>query len=166
MKKLLSIVSLIVLSLIFSGITYAGQVNGTLPVSATVVGVCSVWTSAVNFGSVTGLEDVNANGDVTVNCPLDTTYNIALDAGLNMDQDQRRILNGTNWMNYALYQDAGLSQEWGDSDYANTYASGTSLADTGSGVPQAHTVYGHLVGFPGISADTVLTDTVTVTVYY
>lgn len=164
MKKILSIASLIILSVVFSGITNASQTTGTLQVSANVVSVCTVTTSPVNFGNVT--ESSIANGDVTVNCPSGTAYHIALDAGQHL-LGWRRVVLGPYSVKYELDKIQG-GPEWGDNDpgYANTYSYGSSVADTGNGANQAHTVYAYLLPFTGIPAGTTLTDTVTVTVYY
>jgi len=168
MKKILSAVCLITLSLVFAGITYASQTTGTLQVSANVVGVCTVTTSPVPFGNVTGNVYVFANGDVTVNCPAGTAYHIALDYGLHYSSGERRISSGTYNAYYGLFKTVAAPIPWGDNDpgYANTYPFGSSVADTGNGSIQAHTVYATLYNFSGIPVGTTLTDTVTVTVYY
>jgi len=166
MKKILSVVSLIMLSLVFSGITYASQVTGTLQVSANVVSVCTVSTSPVNFGNVTG-PATDTTGDVTVNCPANTAYHIALDAGQHYVSTYRRIVSGSNSPYYALLKTNNMADEWSDSGCGSgTYPYGACLDDTGNGSNQAHTVYAHMFAFGGIPAGTTLTDTVTVTVYY
>lgn len=175
MKRNLFVMSLLAMSLVFTGISFGATATGTLQVTATVGSVCNVSTTAVNFGTIAGDQVAYANGDVTVTCPLTTLYNIALDAGQNfdgqigrhvayVDQQLQQVINGPA---YNLFKDSAPNGiEWGDSDYDNTYSSGSSLADTGDGSPQAHTVYGSLETFSGIPADTVMSDTVTVTVHY
>ena len=168
MKKMVLIVSLIVLGLVSSVvIVYAGTETGTLDISANVVAVCTVTTSPVNFGDVTGeLPETYANGDVTVNCPEGQAYNIALDAGLYYDGNYRFVGSSSPEVPYMLFKEAARSNEWGDSDFSNTFPYGSSIADTGTGVAQAHTVYGVLSGFSSVPAGTALTDAVTVTVHY
>jgi spore coat protein U-like protein len=173
MKRILLITGLLAVSLVFTGVAAAATATGYLQVTATVGSVCNVSTTAVNFGSVTGA--ATADGDVTVNCPPDTPYNIALDAGQNFDgqiarhvaypdQQQQGMIVGPA---YYLYKDSVANgTPWGDSDFDNTYPSGSSLSDTGSGNPQAHPVYGSLDNFSGIPAFTVMSDTVVVTVHY
>jgi spore coat protein U-like protein len=165
MKKL-SIVSLaLVLMLAMAGISFGATATGTLNVSATVVPTCSVLTTAVNFGAYDG-SYVQTQGDITVTCAQDTPYNIALDAGMNYNVSNggyRTMANGTNYLNYALWKSTG-TEYWGDSDYADTFPA-TSLADTGNGAAQAHTVIAGIV--PGQTVPTgSYTDVVNVTVYY
>jgi spore coat protein U-like protein len=67
---------------------------------------------------------------------------------------------------YALFQDPSYTTEWGDLGFGNTYPSGSSLADTGTGIAQPHTVYGWLeLGLQGQPLGA-YTDTVLVTVNY
>jgi spore coat protein U-like protein len=167
MKKILSLVSLIILGLVFSGLTYAGQATGTLQVSANTVGVCTVSTIPVNFGTTDGSALVYANGDVTVNCPVDTTYHIALDAGAHRGGTFREVSDYTlNYsVPYSLSRTTEPSDEWGDVCGSGTY-NAVCVDDTGNGSNQAHTVYGRLGTFALIPGGTALTDTVTVTVYY
>ncbi len=121
-------------------------------------------TSSVNFGNVTG-GSATANGDVSVTCSENVAYHITLDAGLNYAAGARNLSDGgAGRFGYALYKDPALTSEWGDSDYANTFTGGSSLADTGNGALQAHTVYGRLL--PGTGTPGLYTDTVTVTVVY
>lgn len=150
---------------LISGAAYAGNVSTTLAVSATVVPVCEVSTTAVAFGNVTAAADVYANGNVSVKCLNVTAYVIDLDAGLHYGNYIRRIANAGNMIGHALTKDNGFT-EWGDSGHANTYSWGSGLGDTGNGSAQSHTVYGRLYSFGTTVPAAVYTDTVTVTVYF
>lgn len=169
MKKLISFFAVIAASLGLAAGAQAGTTTSTLSVSATVSGICTVSTTAVNFGDVTGLTDVLANGDVTVNCASGFPYNITLDAGLHYDGFMRTISNGTDTRHYALSSafnpnPIDTESQWGDMGYADTFF-GFGVADTGSGAAQAHTVYGWLE--PGVALPSgAYSDIVTVTVYY
>jgi spore coat protein U domain-containing protein, fimbrial subunit CupE1/2/3/6 len=175
MKKLFSILSLVAFGLVFSGTGHAsGTAVGSLPISATVAVVCTVSASPINFGNVDGTTQVNATGDVTVNCPVNMAYSIALDGGLHeFDAGDginyfRALGSGTTSQAVAYYLlQPDNSTEWGDSDHANTYPPGSSLGDTGNGSNQTHTVNGvapiQSIYVPG---GTIVSDTVTVTVYY
>jgi spore coat protein U-like protein len=163
-NRKLSALSIVVFILALAGIAGAATVTGTLPVSVNVFVTCTVTTSPVNFGSVTGEGSAVTTGSVIVNCPLDIPYYISLDAGEHYSGGYRRIASGSYSAAYELRKpDLAL---WGDSDYANTYPAGGSLPDTGTGVNQSHVVNATLFPFTGIPAETVLTDTVTVTVSY
>ncbi|HMK50497.1 MAG TPA: spore coat U domain-containing protein [Thermodesulfovibrionales bacterium] len=167
MRRSLVLLSLIVFVLAFAGISSADSRTANLQVTATVIGYCTVATTAVDFGSITGESTALATGDVTVNCPLNTVYNITLDAGQHSSEGFRMISGGGSGVSYNLYKDGSRSAEWGDNGYSGTYAAGTSLADMGTGSDQSHPVYGAIWGgFGGPAAGTVLTDTVLVTVYY
>jgi spore coat protein U-like protein len=170
MKKL-SIISLaLVLTLAMAGICFGATASGTLNVSATVVPTCSVSTTPVNFGNYDSANNISATGDITVTCPSNTPYHIALDAGQNYTScgwigALRVICDGAgNGVPYELAQDSTFTR-WGDSDYANTYSAGMSLADTGNGAAQSHAVYGLLIGI-GTVPPGIYTDVVGVTVYY
>ncbi|HMK50499.1 MAG TPA: spore coat U domain-containing protein [Thermodesulfovibrionales bacterium] len=166
MKREFFVLGLTIIVFVCAGIAGADQRTSNLQVSANVVSYCTVSTSAVDFGSVTGESTTLANGDVTVNCPLETTYHIALDWGRNSYGMSRIAAGGGHNVDYWLFKDGSHSVQWGDSDYGNTYTYGSSLADTGNGSDQSHPVYGMLDVFSGLPTGTTLGDTVTATVYY
>jgi len=155
---------LIITSLVFPKIVDSATTSGTLPVSANVIISCSVTTSPVNFGGVTGVTTINATGNVVVSCPSDVPYHITLDSGLHYSETNRQVASGGHTAGYVLRKPDLTS--WGDSDYLNTYPGGSSLEDTGNGADQSHVVNATLSPFSGIPAETTLTDTVTVTVNY
>ncbi len=165
MKRLLSFV-LIAVIVAFSGIAYGATTTSTLNVTTTLVPGCAVSTTAVDFGSHDNSSTASANGDVTVSCSNGVGYNIALDGGVNynVNGNLRRVFSGTDYIDYFLYKDSTYTTAWGDSDYDNTFLVGSSLADTGSGSTQSHTVYGRLQS--GSIPSGTYTDVVTVTVYY
>jgi spore coat protein U-like protein len=166
MKKLIFVAIILTALVALSVSGYAATTTSNLDVSANVVGACTVTTSPVNFGDIDGMSFVSANGDVTVNCPTGTNYNIALDAGLNYDGGSRNLVSDDAInLRYRL-ESADTMLEWGDMDFANTYPAGESVPDTGNGLDQPHTVQGtmDLTGMtpsPGL-----YTDVVGVTVHY
>jgi spore coat protein U-like protein len=171
MKKLIFIAIMLTALVALSVSSYAATTTSNLNVSANVVSACTVTTSSVNFGDTDLSNTSYANGDVSVNCPEGTAYNIALDAGLHLITSPflyRTVQDsGGSQVWYLLWKDNGSQQEWGDSDFANTYADGSSLADTGSGAIQPHTVYGQLIGSSCTTcAAGTYTDVVKVTVHY
>lgn len=163
MKKIVLFVLLACIA--FSGAAYADSTTASLYVSAHVVPACQVQAYSVDFGSVLAGTST-ANGDVQVNCPLDTPYNIALDAGGYYDGTWRRVSDGSgNYIPYGHYKDPAYMTEWGDFGYANTYPYGSSVADTADGLWQSHTVYGVLWIPAGVPAN-YYSDNVLVTVYF
>jgi spore coat protein U-like protein len=168
MKKLVSVLLALLACIAFSGIVYADSTTSSLYVNVNVVPVCQVYTSSVYFGDVLAGTTNVANGDVQVKCPSLTPYNIALDAGLNYSGTWRRVNNyvyPTSYIDYGLYKDSAYTLQWGDSNYADTYPNGSSLADIGNGLSQSHTVYGRLTVPLGAPTSN-YSDTVTVTVYF
>ncbi len=161
-NRLLFLIMLISASI--SGTAYARSVSATLYVGVRVVGTCTVSASSVDFGTYNGSSDMTANGEVVCNCPAGTPYQVTLDAGLNYNGSLRRVSDGSgNSLDYSLYKpDSG---EWGDQNYGDTFASGTSLSFTGNGDNQSHTVKGYLPGGYEVPAGS-YTDRVTVSVYY
>jgi spore coat protein U-like protein len=163
MKKLSIVALAMALTLAMACMSFGATATGILNVSATVVATCSVSTTAVNFGNYQGA-DLYSTGDVAVTCSQGTPYNIALDAGQNFD-GSRKIGNGVDAIPYALCQYGPCVGQWGDASYGDTYSAGYSLADTGNGASQSHTVYGWLLGTGPVSPGN-YTDVVNVTVYY
>jgi spore coat protein U-like protein len=165
MRKIVLAVSLLLTLGLVGGAAYAATATGTLNVSATVVPTCSISTTAVNFGNYDGNYNYTY-GDITVTCAQGAPYHIALDCGQNYrGGGERFISSDVGILAYMLYQDKGYSAQWGDVDYNASYPYGKSLADTGNGADQAHTVYGVLLKDSMASPGT-YTDVVNVTIYY
>jgi spore coat protein U-like protein len=145
MQKTVSFLSLAFLVLFFAVVANAGSKTANLRVTATVANYCTVSATPVSTGTVTSAGEITANakGHIIVNCPLNQSYHVALDAG---------------------QQIGGASQS--DSDYANIFPEGSSLVATGTGSDRDHRVYGSLSGFSDIPAGTVLHDIVTVSIHY
>jgi spore coat protein U-like protein len=133
----------------------AGSASANLGVSARIDATCTITTSAVAFGAYTGSE-INATGSVTANCVNGTAWTIGLGAGngTGATVSNRKMTSGANTLGYALYSDAGRTQNWGNTIGADT------LAGTGTGASDSHTVYGRIaagtVPAPGNYSDTVL----------
>jgi len=91
---------------------------------------------------------LEAGGYVNVNCQTGIPYHIALGAGSNYRPPSfwRSLSTGgpPPTLQYNLYKDSTYIDVWGDSDYANTFPYGTSLADTSNGSEQRHPVYGRI----------------------
>ena len=110
-----------------------------LGISAEVSGTCNVTTSAVAFGrvDVTSGSNVDATGGISVTCTNGTAWAAAADAGngTGATVTARKMMSGTDLLNYALYTDSGRTTNFGG---ANT------ISGTGSGSAQASTVYGRV----------------------
>jgi spore coat protein U-like protein len=169
MKRIFKMSVLMLLVLAFAGIAAADSRTANLQVNATVVASCTVSTSAVDFGSIPAEAVTHyANGTITVNCPDQTTYHVALNSGQNAGGGYRKMKDGTAsyYAAYRLFK-GNWVDEWGDNDYDMTYMFASSYAGVGSGSDQALPVWAmNHDGTAGIPAGTVLSDTVIATIYY
>ena len=168
MKKVAPLLGLLSLVLVFTGIASADQRTSNLQVSANVVAYCTVSTSSVNFGNVTGEGATFTNlttGGITVNCPAELSYAVTLDAGQHFDGNYRRVSDGTYFVGYQLWTDEYSGFFWGDTGFANTYT-GSHLSAIGSGSEQSYPVYAGLYASSSIPSGVTLNDTVTATVWY
>jgi spore coat protein U-like protein len=168
-KKILFVCSVIGLLLSIGGGStqvQAGNATSTLAITATVTATCTISTSPVSFGTYSGTQ-INANGNITVTCTNGAPWHISLDHGTVGGSNRFISLNGGGFITliYELYKDAALSQIWADSDFANTYSPGSSLAGNGTGSTQTNTVYGKLPANQSGPAGN-YSDTVTATVNF
>lgn len=146
---------------------WATGITTTMPVTATVTAFATVNATPMNFGSgQAGVSPSGITSTITVNASAGHTYKVSLDAGQHFISAMRDMHDSANdVLSYRLYQDAAMTTEWGDSDAANTYSAGSSVAGTGTGSDQTLTVYGMELS----QSNTVpgnYSDTVTVTVIY
>jgi spore coat protein U-like protein len=145
---------------------FAATTTSTLDVSATVTSNCVVSTSPIAFGNVdvTNGSNVDGTGGISVTCTSGTGWTASADAGGGTGASLvvRKMSDGTNLLNYALYTDSGRTSVWGDGAGGTT----ATIAGTGNGVAQATTIYGRVpsgqTSLPAGDYD----DTVTVTVTY
>jgi spore coat protein U-like protein len=169
MKKVIVILMALAMILAVSGLASALTQTANLNVSLRVGAECTVSTTAIDFGSQEPVYPKDGQGDVTVTCATGVPYNIALDAGTNYDGFFRRVSNGgvaPDFVLYRLFKTVYPEiEEWGDSDVGNSYPGASSLADTGNGIAQPHTVYGLISPNEGEPPGTYV-DIVLVTVHY
>ena len=97
---------------------------------------------------------------ITVRCPLNTSWTLGLNNGINAAGTTRRMRSGTQYVTYELYRNAARTLRWGST-------AGQLVTGTGAGVanPVNTTVYGRVpvqAMVPGGS----YADTVTVTLTY
>lgn len=110
-----------------AGAASAAQVNGNFQVTATVSGSCVIsGANDINFGTydptgAQGTSALDAQGSIAVRCTAGSTnVKVALDQGMNADAGStnetplRRMVSGSNYLSYQLYQDSGRATVWGD----------------------------------------------------
>lgn len=116
---------------------------GLMMASAAQAASCQVSASSVSFGSFSPLtlDYVDSTGNITVNCTDVAGYSIALSAG-NGSYSLRRMVSGSDTLDYNLYRDAAHQQVWGDGSSGGNYA--VTVANPVDGQNYVHTVYGRI----------------------
>jgi len=106
---------------------------------------------------------LDQTGDFQVRCNKNTNATLALDDGLNASGGVRRMNDSVSgdFLNYALFQDAGRSIAWGSSIGVDTKA---YVATTSSFSTQ--TIYGRIPAGQDAAAVGSYVDTVTITVSF
>ena len=141
----------------------ASTATGSFNVQVTIASTCTVSNAtALNFGTQGVLTSpVTQTSAITVICTNTTPFNIGLDQGVNGTSVTNRLMKsgGGATINYALYSDAGMTSNWGQTIGTDT------VTGTGTGSGQAYTVYGRIPS-QTTPAPAVYNDTITVTVSY
>jgi spore coat protein U-like protein len=159
------------LAVIASASTAAIYSNGTatttFTVSLTLQANCGITANPLSFGTTGVLSSaLNQQTTVAVTCTNTTPYNVGLDAGtVTGSTVSGRLMAGTTSGNtgttvgFQLYQDAGHSTVWGNTQGTDT------VAGTGTGSAQSINVYGQVPSQATPRPDTYQA-TVTATVYF
>jgi spore coat protein U-like protein len=153
-KLLLAGVAASVMAAAAHAATATSQFNAQITIQAD----CQVLSpNTLDFGTHGLLNsNIDATVDFTVQCTNGVSYTIAMDDGANASGSTNRMKNGTEYVNYEIYQDASRSTVW---DATST------VSGTGNGNQQTYTVYGRVPPQTTPSAGTYI-DTVTITVSY
>jgi len=91
----------------------AGMVGLSFPALA----VCSLSSTSISFGTydVFSTSPLDTNGSIVYRCGnADNNISISLDRGGASSFNPRRMLNGSQVLNYNLYLDAARTIIWGD----------------------------------------------------
>lgn len=102
---------------------------------------CSVSTTGVAFGSYDPYATTpdDSTGNVTVACTYlggkadQLSFSVALSTGTSGTYTQRRLLAGSQVLNYNLFSDLSRTQVWGDGRAGTTVATGTFTLGPGVG---------------------------------
>lgn len=142
---------------------FAATATNTFQSRIVIQAECKVQsTQTLDFGTRGVLDaNVDATSNIGVQCTNTTPYNIQLNAGTTGGGSiaTRLMTDGSATVAYQMYRDAGRSQNWGQTNGTDT------VAATGNGSVQTHTIYGR-VAPQATPAPATYTDTVTVTVEY
>lgn len=139
-----------------------GTDSTTFNVTITITESCDIHTTAatdVAFNTHSrSAGTADAAGALSVNCTLDTNYQIALNLGNHQDSGTRRMSSGTSFVPYGLYRDASRTQVWGDMVGTNT------LNGQGTGSAVSVPVFGRATSLNAPAGT--YTDTVQATITY
>jgi len=135
----------------------AATATGNLTVRITINQECAVssglpnslGSAVLDFGAQGALTSpvdaqtpATGDGAIRVQCTAGTAYNIGLNAGSNPatpgDITTRRMANGSNYVSYQLYLDAGRTSVWGSTVGTNT------VSGTADGTVQNYQVFGRV----------------------
>ena len=147
-------------------IAAAATTGGPLLVTATVTASCSVGASSLAFPSATSAAiaagNVDASGNITVNCTDGACYTVKLDAGsgTGATMGSRKMASGALLMSYTVYTTAARTSVWGDGS-----GSTSTVTGTGNGASQTLPAYGRIFSGQTVTAAN-YADTVNVTVSY
>lgn len=152
-----------------AGLSNAATQTANLDVSATVSASCTISTAAVAFGTydpvvTNATSALDATGTVTTTCTNGSSVTILLGQGANADSGStdaapaRRMISGTDYLNYQLYSDTARTVVWGND-------ATTDVAETGTGTAVSTTVYGSVPAGQNVPAGS-YTDTVVATVSF
>jgi|GEM_PF-166275 len=136
---------------------WSGQtMSSNISIEVTVQPRCNVSATDIDFGTQNLLtRPLYAQGTITVNCTLAQPYQIAL-ATNGFPVGQRRMINGSQYIQYGLFSDSAYSNAWGTT---------VPVTGVGTGTDQAIPVYARVLpqATPRSGA---YTDTVAITVTY
>lgn len=156
----LAAVAAATLALGVSGACADNPATGSLTVTANLPKNCTVNTSSLAFGDITGIDsaDKTGAGSINVTCTAGTVYDINFTGGSGTSRSLKgQTVTPQPSLTYNLYQDAAATTtKWG------TDVGGADLpGQTASSVP----VYGRITTNAGAVSDNYL-DTVTISVSY
>jgi len=153
---------LVTLTLVGSTPAWAASESTTMPVTATVVSVCTISATPMAFGSYSPLAGsaTDATATITITCTQGAVTTVGLDNGLNFGGGTRRMAFLTSFLNYQIYKDSARTALWGNS--------GSDLLDTGTApsiAPRDFTAYGRIPSGQDVVIGAYV-DTVTATVNF
>lgn len=158
MKRLSLTATMIAAGLSFTT-AQAATVTADMPVTIKIENACliSAPPTTLDFGTQGVLSaNIDNLSTLSVTCTTGAVYNIGLNGGTSGD---RTMTNGTQFISYELYQEAGRNTVWGETVGADT------LENTGTGTEEYFSVFGRVPPQATPPAGT-YSDTVAVTVTY
>jgi spore coat protein U-like protein len=144
--------------------------TNNLTVQMVISASCTINAATLTFPSASGTSllttAVTANTTVSVTCTSTSPYAIGMGQGNNYSGGNR-MTNGTNFLPYGLYVDAGYTHPWTTAASNNTCTTTNSCyLGTGSGQPQPISIYGQVPTVTTAPAPGTYSDTVLMTITY
>jgi len=143
----------------------AATATANLSVSASVIQACVVTGGTLAFGNYdpTAGANVDQSGSFQVACTKGSTgVTIGLGLGANASASQRRMTNGTDFLNYEIYKETARTNIWG-----NTGAALVSYTPVTTSAATTMTVFGRAPsGQLNVGVGASYTDTVVITVTF
>jgi spore coat protein U-like protein len=139
----------------------ADTATTTFLVQATVANTCTISATGINFGNYVG-SDLDGTATLTATCQNGAAYTVALNAGSTIGSTvtaRRMTKTGGALLPYALFRDAGRTQNWGQTIGTDT------VAGAGTGSAQTLTVYGRIAA-GATAASGGYSDTITATINF
>ena len=106
MKKVLAGALAVAATALMATPAFGATATANVAVSATVTNNCTITTTPVAFGNYDPLSgSANTNsGTVAITCTKNAVTTLTLGNGTHFSNPNRRMGDGTNFMNYQLYQ--------------------------------------------------------------
>jgi spore coat protein U-like protein len=130
----------------------SAQTSANLNVAASVQNICKITATSIAFSAYdpVGANDtaaLNGEGSVSVQCTKGAIPSISLGAGSHASGSQRRLANGNEVLDYALFSDSNRSNAW-------TTSTAVALTAAPSKVARVVSVYGAIAGGQDVPAGT------------
>ena len=165
--------TILISSLALSCAAFAATSVNTMDITASVDGSCSVSSTGADFGAVVQFGGASSTGTIDVNCSSGLIYNVALDAGLQVQAGgtERSMASGADFIRYQLLKGSGTGGsglEWGDTGFGNTFTQGNPVSSSGTGALQQFSFNLGVVseGTNDYTPGANYSDTVTITVHF
>ena len=143
----------------------AQTANATLAVTAAVANACTITTTPLAFGAydpvvTNATAPLSGTGGVVITCTKKAVTTIGLGLGANASGAIRRMVLGTDFLTYELYQEAAHTTIWGSAGTARLTPPAAPSKDA-----RTFPVYGLVPGAQDVGSGT-YTDSVIATVNF
>lgn len=118
----------------------------------------SMSASGLAFGTFTGTAITSSNATIQLTCSNNYPYYIGLNAGMSGGAvTTRQMSSGANRLNYAMYQDAGRTVNWGNTKGQDTLNGTTASTGSTTTLGINATLTATQYPAPGSYTDTIIT---------